>query len=540
MSWKKPGFDLPMPSASLSTRCPRSDIFLALLSGVLITGAFPGVSLAPLAWVGLVPLLAAVNGKTGRRTFHLGLIAGFAHYLTLLYWVVYTMRTYGHLPFYLCLPVLMLLAAYLSLYTGVFAVLVSRLCRTGPRLMLLAPTLWVALEYLRTVLFTGFPWELLGYAQASFLPMIQIADVTGVYGISFWTLAVNAGLFLMGCAATRRTWQGTAVTRRQAAVAVGGVAALTAAVIGYGNWKISLVDARAAAAPVVRAAVVQGNVDQAVKWVPAFQRATVHRYIALSKEAAHQAPELVVWPETATPFYFARNDGFAAMIRQAVKDTGTHFLIGSPSVTAQKNRFTYYNSAYLINANGVTVDRYDKAHLVPFGEYIPLKQFLPFLGKMVQEVGDFSPGRPGRTLAWGERPIGLQICYEIIFPRLSMSMVRNGAVLLVNITNDAWFGMTSAPGQHFSMAVLRAVENRRAVIRAANTGISGFIDPAGRTVARTRLMEATTLTRAVPVMTEQSLYTCFGDLFAQGCTAVAAMALLLAVMARRRQASSRQ
>ncbi|MBI9084956.1 MAG: apolipoprotein N-acyltransferase [Desulfobacterales bacterium] len=535
MSRENPGFDAPMPLASLIARRARSDIFLALLSGVLITGAFPNIGLAPLAWVGLVPLLAAVNGNDARHSFRLGFIAGFAHYLTLLYWVVYTMRIYGHLPLYLCLPVLMLLAAYLSLYTGLFAVAVSRLCRTGPRMMFLAPTLWVALEYLRAVLFTGFPWELLGYAQSGFLPMIQIADMTGVYGISFWTIAANACLFLTGCAATKRTWQGTAVTRRQAVVAVGGFAALTAAVLGYGIWKIDAVDARAAAAPVVRAAVVQGNVDQAIKWLPTFQRATIRRYIALSKEAARQAPELVIWPETATPFYFARNVTFSAMIRKAVKETGAHFLIGSPSVTVQKDHFTYYNSAYLIDPDGVAVDRYDKVHLVPFGEYIPLKRFLPFLGKMVQNVGDFSQGSQGQTLSWGDRPIGLQICYEMIFPHLSRSMVRSGAVLLVNITNDAWFGTTSAPGQHFSMAVLRAVENRRTVIRAANTGISGFIDPTGRIVARTRLMEATTQTREIPVMTGQSLYTCFGDLFAQICTAISAMSLLRAVMAGRRR-----
>ena len=537
MSREIPGIDRPIPPPMVPVaQRRRSDVFLALLSGVLTTGAFPNVGLAPLAWVSLVPLLAAVNGNDTRRSFCLGVAAGFAHYLTLLYWVAYTMRTYGHLPLVLCLPILFLLAAYLGLYSGLFAAGVSRLCRTGPRLMLLAPALWVAVEYLRSNLFTGFPWELLGYAQSDLLPMIQIADVTGVYGISFWTLAANACLFLVGCMATKQAWQGAAITGRQAVMAVGGFAALTATVLAYGVWKINVVETRAAAAPRVRAAVIQGNVDQAIKWLPMFQRATIRRYIALSKEAARQAPELVIWPETATPFYFTRHQGFSAMIRKAVRETGAHFLIGSPSVTVQSGTRKYYNSAYLIDPAGVAVDRYDKVHLVPFGEYIPLKRFLPFLGKMVEQVGDFSTGRQGRTLSWGDRPIGMLICYEMIFPHLSRTMVQGGAVLLVNITNDAWFGQTSAPGQHFSMAVLRAVENRRAVIRAANTGISGFIGPTGRVMAHTGLMEATTRTREVPVMTGRSVYNRFGDLFAQICVAVSTLVLLQAVVARRRKA----
>jgi apolipoprotein N-acyltransferase len=516
-----PGTDrLPVPRA-----IGRRDLFMALLTGILLTGAFPDTGAAPLAWAALLPLFAALQGQTARQGFRLGFVAGLAHHATLLYWVVYTMRIYGHLPLYLCLPVHLLLAAYLSLYTGLFGAAVIALCRKPVWMPLLVPALWVSLEYLRAVLLSGFPWEILGYAQYRYLPLIQIADITGVYGVSFWTVLANVALFQVYARITGRTWFGAAISRRQAAVAAVGFATVSATLLGYGAWRIAAVDRQAASHPPARVAVVQGNVDQAVKWAPQFQRSTVQKYVDLSREAAKSSPELVVWPETATPFYFDRNEGFSALIRRGIAQSGADFLIGSPSYTARGNRIAYYNSAYLIHGDGRIAGKYDKVHLVPFGEYVPFKRWMPFLGKMVEQVGDFTPGSQGRTLAWKERPLGLLICYEIIFPRLARSMVRNRAALLVNITNDAWFGRTAAPAQHFSMAVFRAVENHRSLVRAANTGISGFIDPAGRILGRTRLMASTAPVRNVPVLAMKSLYTQFGDLFAWLCLAVSAIAM---------------
>ena len=338
----------------------------------------------------------------------LGMAAGVAHYLTLLYWVVYTMHTYGNLPLALCLPVLVLLAAYLSLYTGLFGLGICWLCRSGIRLALLAPALWVALEYLRTVLFTGFPWELLGYAQWQWLPLIQIADITGVYGISFWTVAANAALFLLWSGMAKRPWFEKAVPRAQWVSVAAGFGAVTAAMVGYGAWKIEALETRAAAAPTIRAAVVQANVDQAVKWKPTFQRATTRRYIALSLEASRQSAQLVVWPETATPFYFERNNAFSALIRKAIKETGSYFIIGSPSYAAGKDGIAYFNSAYLIDPQGAVAGRYDKVHLVPFGEYIPLKQFLPFLAKWFNRWAILARAAmaapwPGNMAPWASR-----------------------------------------------------------------------------------------------------------------------------------------
>ena len=272
-------------------------------------------------------------------------------------------------------------------------------------------------------------------------------------------------------------------------------------------------------------AVVQGNIDQALKWNATYQVASVEKYLALSERVLKEGPDLVVWPETATPFYLFHHPALTEMVTDFVARSGTVFLVGSPSFSSQGNDFEYYNSAYLIDAAGHRAGRYDKVHLVPFGEYVPLQRYLPFVGKMVAQVGDFKSGPPGTTLVWGDRRLGVQICYEIIFPRLSRQMVAGGADILVNMTNDAWFGRTGAPYQHFAMTVLRAVENRRTVVRVANTGISAVIGPQGRVDHRTELFEDAAFTRSVPLMTVKTFYTRFGDAWADLCLIVSIVSL---------------
>jgi apolipoprotein N-acyltransferase len=208
------------------------------------------------------------------------------------------------------------------------------------------------------------------------------------------------------------------------------------------------------------------------------------------------------------------------MVLKGIRQTGTYFLIGSPSFAQERDRFHLFNSAYLVAPNGEVLGRYDKAHLVPFGEYVPFGKYFPFIGKMVEGVGDFKAGEKGKTLAWDTCRLGIQICYEIIFPSLSRALTQNGAALLINMTNDAWYGRSSGPYQHFSMVVFRAVENRRSLIRAANTGISGFIDPAGRILEHSALFEAKAMTRPLPIIRKKTLYTRHGDIFAVGCLAV--------------------
>jgi apolipoprotein N-acyltransferase len=494
----------------------------AAVSGLLMSAAFPKVGLSGLAWFALVPLLAALRGQAPKDAFRTGMIAGLAHYLTLLYWVVFTMRTYGYLPWWQCVSLLVLLAAYLALYPGLFALAVSRFCRKPGQLVLFAPVFWVALEYARGFLLTGFPWGNVGYSQFNRLHIIQISDMFGVYGVSFLVVLVNAAVYMLLLFAAGKPWREQAVDKRQAMQAAILAIGLLGCCLVYGRLRIGTVDEAMREALSPRVAVVQGNIDQARKWDPAFQIGTTKKYLGLTRSAAARQPDLVVWPETATPFYFEASPKLTRLVTDAVRHTGTHLLVGSPSAQGAQETRAYFNSAYMVAPDGRATGRYDKVHLVPFGEYVPLKPVLSFVGKMVAQVGDFSPGEKGRTLAWKEGlpTVGVQICFEIVFPGLSRSLVKNGAGLLVNLTNDAWFGKSSAAYQHFTMAVFRAVENRRSLVRCANTGISGFVDPVGRIVAQTDLFVDAVVDRDVPVMNRTTLYTRVGDLLPLACLGV--------------------
>jgi len=494
----------------------------AILSGLLLTAAFPKIGISALAWFALVPLHIALRERTPQEAFRVGMIAGLVHYLTLLYWVVFTMRTYGYLPWWQCVSLLVLLSAYLALYTGLFALAMVRICKKPLHLVLFAPVLWVALEYIRSFLLTGFTWGTVGYSQFNRLHIIQISDMFGVYGVSFLVVLFNAAVYVLLLSLAQKKWRDHPVERWQAILAV--VLPLTLISLGlvYGKMRIRAMDEAIAGASSPRVAVVQGNIDQARKWDPAFQIGTTKKYLDLTLSAVADKPDLVVWPETATPFYFEASPKLTRLVTDTVRKAGIPLLVGSPSVQGAAGSHAYYNSAYMVAADGRAAGRYDKVHLVPFGEYVPLKYLLSFVGKMVAQVGDFSSGEKGRTLAWGENqpPIGVQICFEIIFPELSRSLVKNGAGVLVNLTNDAWFGKSSAAYQHFSMAVFRAVENRRSLVRCANTGISGFVDPAGRIMARTALFEDAVVVKAVPILTGKTVYTRIGDVLPMVCLIV--------------------
>jgi apolipoprotein N-acyltransferase len=505
----------------------RTKILLAALSGLLLTGAFPKIGLDWLAWFALVPLLAAIANLSVRQSFRMGFITGLVHYMSLLYWVVPVMRTYGYLPLYLSVVILFLFAAVLAFFPAVFSMILAAIGITPLRCLITMPLLWLALEYIRTFIFTGFPWALLGHSQYLRHHLIQIADLFGAYGVSFLIALGNLAVFLTITFISRKTWHSRPVSKSLVigASMVFAVGFLLTWI--YGAWRIKVIDKLMAAAPTARVAVIQGNIDQSLKWDPEFQDATIKTYHRLTLAAKSENPDMIVWPESATPFFLFYDKRPTENVLAGIQQAGVDFLIGSPSFKRRDESVIYHNSAYLINPATKNISKYDKAHLVPFGEYVPFKKWLPFLGKVVAQVGDFRPGKPGKTLPWNKNAIGVQICYEIIFPGLSRAMVKNDAVLLINITNDAWFGTTSGPYQHFSMTIFRAVENRRALVRAANTGISGFIDPVGRILASTPLLEEAAVTRTLPLIHKKTIYTRFGDLLALACLAGTIFAILL-------------
>ncbi|MCP4722507.1 MAG: apolipoprotein N-acyltransferase, partial [Desulfobacteraceae bacterium] len=382
--------------------------------------------------------------------------------------------------------------------------------------------LWVGLEYTRTHAFTGFPWGVLGYSQYLNQTLVQLADLTGVLGLSFLIVLCNftlAQLVLLRPA----TYPGQTSCRTILTV-LGYTLVLVVAVSVYGSARIQAIDRGIQNAPKPNISVIQGNIQQDLKWDKTFKNKTIEKYGSLSLGAAKTKPALIIWPETALPFYYGVDKGYSNQVDIYIRKAKTHFLMGSPAFERGREDSRFFNRAYMLNQLSIVTGTYDKTHLVPFGEYVPLEEYLTFLGKITDQAGNFSRGEKSFVpLAFKDHKTGVLICFEILFPSIAREFVKNGADILTTMTNDAWFGLTSAARQHFSIAVLRAVENRRSVIRAANTGISGFIDPVGRVLSETNLFTTAVITRPVPVLEEISFYTRHGDLL--GMAALVAICL---------------
>jgi len=494
-----------------------SHFLAAVLSGLLLAAAFPKWDQTWLLIFALVPLLWALKGRSLKAAFWLGLVSGLVHYVALLYWIVYVTHVFGHLPLIVSLGVLFLLAGYLCLYRAMWGLGVAWGEQRGISLLWYAPALWVALEMGQTYIISGFPWQLLGNGLYLHPVLLQLADLTGVYGLSFLVVLVNVSLYLL--VFTPRV---KPRPLRQALV----VCLILALWLGYGYYRLQKVEALMAASPTIKLAVVQGNIKQGEKWKKEMVLTTLNRYAELTRQV--QGARLIIWPETAAPFFFLRTPDLDAEVRKIAIESGAYLLFGSPAWELTADGERYFNRAYLLNPQGETVGSYSKAHLVPYGEYVPLRRFFPFIGKMVPMVGDFAEGPVGATVSLPEGAVGPLVCYESIFPYLSRAQVANGARLLVNITNDAWFGKTAAAYQHLSMAVIRAVENRVCLARAANTGISAFIDGAGRLRWTSELYAPEAHAVELAWLPGGSFYTRCGDVFAWACVIAAGLALLLA------------
>ncbi|MBA4366659.1 MAG: apolipoprotein N-acyltransferase [Desulfobacterium sp.] len=498
----------------------RKEYLLAIVSGLLMTSAFPKINLDWVAWFAFIPLLYSIKNLSVKNAFYIGLVAGITHYITLLYWLVPTMHTYGNLPIWLGSLLILLLSSYLGLYYAVFTSFLTKFCKTPSSIAIWFPMVIVSLEFIRSLLFSGFPWELIGYSQFERLNLIQLSDITGVYGISFLIALVNGSLYLTLLYTGKQEWQGVKVTKKTAWGSLVITALIMIIVLAYGNVRIQLTDRKIETAEKIKVSVIQGNIDQSLKWNPEYQKITILKYLELSFSTLPDSPSLIVWPETATPFYFSSPYGsqyLKRLIQEGVKEANISLLFGSPSYKRDGEAVNYYNTAYLLNPDGKEIGSYNKVHLVPYGEYVPLKEWFPFIGKLVAQVGDFKTGTKGSTILWNQHRMGVQICFEVIFPDLARAMASNQADFFINITNDAWFGTSSGPFQHFSMTVFRAVENKRALVRSANTGISGFIDPTGRILDTTSLSVDSARTNTVPLMKIKTVYMKVGDLFAKIC-----------------------
>lgn len=486
----------------------------AVISGIILVTSFPKLDLSFMAWVALVPFLISLYKKDSRKAFHAGFFFGIVYFFGTLYWIYHSINHYGGMPLLASIAFVILLCFVLSLYPGIFAVLFSVTIRkTQLPALLIAPVFWTVLEFLRTYIFTGFPWASTGYTQYKSLTLIQISDLTGIYGVSFLVVAVNgalADLFLL----KQRTKDMPLFPLSHTVIGFAVLASLFVATYLYGHSKLR----EQREGKTIRVSIAQGNIEQDKKWAPEFQNAVMTTYKELSREAAQSSPAMIVWPETAVPFFFSADEEYSNDLIEFQRQLNSSLLFGSILIKEKRGEnYVLSNSAVLLDESGRVTYVYDKIHLVPFGEYVPLQKILFFVNKLVVGIGDYAGGN---RLIRAEMPSGsfaTVICYEIIFPGLVRKFYSTGGDFIVNITNDAWFGNTSGPYQHFTMAVFRAVENRKPVIRAANTGISGYIDSYGRILSHTGLFEKTVLTEDLRTDSTITFYAKFGDLFAYAC-----------------------
>lgn len=492
----------------------------ALISGALLVPAFPAFDMYLLAWVAFIPLLLSLWKKTPGEAFQSGFVFGVIYFFGTLYWIYHSINFYGGVSFIPSIAIVLLLCCYLSIYPAVFAYFFSSFIKkTRLPALLIGPVLWVVLEFIRSYAFTGFPWSSIGYSQYRFLHIIQVSDITGVYGISFLVLAFNSALVDI-LLLKSRIRQRPLFPLSYTVIGFIMLFIVITSSLGYGFWRLG----QDRPGHMVKAAVVQGNIEQDKKWETAFQKYVIDTYTSLSLEAAGKSPDLIIWPETAVPFFFGNDKENTDYLVQFQKTLNTPLLFGSV-LTKETSRDQLFltNSVLLLDKEGKKTYQYDKIHLVPFGEYVPLRSVLFFIDKLVAGIGDYLPGNQYIKAETEFGSFASLVCYEIIFPGLVRKFYTKNGDFIVTVTNDAWFGKTAGPYQHFSMAVFRAIENRKPVMRSANTGISGFIDSNGRILSRTELFQRQVLSEEIKTDNTLSLYSRYGDLFAYFCIVIAAV-----------------
>lgn len=452
-------------------------------------------------------------GVGARRGFALGALTGVVHYSGTVYWTSEVVRTYGGLGWPAAVLAAGGLVLYMSLYVaGAAAVIGLFVQRLGVRGLWLAPAVWVAAEYARGHVFGGFPWIPLGGAVVTLLPLAQLASLVGVYGVSCF-LAVLATAIVVALTGTPRTARGT--------VAFAVVLLMTVSVWGALRLRDGALAREGEAFTV---GLVQGNIAQEDKWNPSLAPDILGRYLALTREAVAAGARFVIWPESATPFLFDEDPVSADAVRALVRESGTPLLFGTdefePGPPAR-----FFNSAFMLNPDGATAAVYRKMRLVPFGEYVPFRRLLFFVAPLVESVSDFAPGTRVTMLPVAGHMASTAICYEVVYPHLIRQAVLEGSELLTTVTNDAWYGRSSAPHQHYALASMRAIEQGRYLARAANTGISGIIDPYGREVARSGLFETTVVTGDVRFIRSRTVYATIGDVVPQLSVLIALLGL---------------
>ncbi len=507
-----------------------------LLSAGLQVVIFPLPNLYFLGWIALAPLLIALLQARKPKTlqlsegakllpaslaqaFLLAYVSGIIWYAGTCYWIYSTMRHFGGASAPVGVLIMFLFCLYVALYHGVFGLLIGLAARIDPQnrlALVLAPFFWVAVELARTRI-TGFPWDLLGITQVDNIPLARIATITGVYGISLEIMVVNvafAAVFLV-----RRD-------KRKSML----LAAVAAAVV----LQIGKLAPIAASIPDHTALLVQQNIPilEGADWTRDYLEETLRDLNAISMKQTEtgQRPSLIAWPESPSPFY--TNDPiFRDALSNLARQSNTWVLAGSlgqrNAMHSREMTSAVYNSGSLFNPQGELVTRYDKVHLVPFGEYVPFRRLFFFAAGLTDQVGDFTAGTSRAPLQAGDAKLGVFICYESIFPDEIRQSVANGADVLVNISNDGWYGDSGAYAQHLRQARMRAIENSRWLLRDTNTGVTASIDPYGRIVASVPRKLRTALLAPYGLTNVTTFYTRHGDWFAYLCAIISLGGLIV-------------
>ncbi|MFP6654179.1 MAG: apolipoprotein N-acyltransferase, partial [Myxococcota bacterium] len=475
-----------------------------------------------LAWFGPAALIVGIAGQRPSRAMGLAFLASLASHAVLFHWFFVVTVDYGQMPSWIGFFAPLVPAFYVSLFSALFAWLWARVGSTSHRPILVGAVLWVAVDWARGHFLGGFPWATLGYALHLDWPLLGWSKWAGVYVLSFFAVAVGIAL--------GRLW----LHRTPAALRALGVTVTLVAIAHFVGAYTA--PGSSSTDSTVRIAVVQGNIDQGEKWHPARRDRIFDTYLRLSREAAEKGAEWIVWPETAVPGLIEVEPEFSTRIGNLAREYKISFIVGGTGIAVDpiSRRFTnFFDSAFVFDATGTQRDRYDKTHLVPFGEFVPLRdlfgRFFKSLARGLSDT-DITAGKAPRTMlidasetsgqARGDGlRIGVPICYELLFPDLVRRFGRDGAGVLLAITNDAWYGRTGAPHQFLAMTAVRAAENGRWLVRAANTGISAVIDAKGRVRDSSPLFEEALIVSDIPVATDRqpTFYARFGDVFAGVC-----------------------
>ncbi|HEX8168987.1 MAG TPA: apolipoprotein N-acyltransferase [Thermoanaerobaculia bacterium] len=496
---------------------------LSILSGVLFALSFPDYAVGWLSFLALAPLLiAVVRARTSRGAFLYGWLAQTTAWLMMVPWVVRVMSHYGGLPYAVGVALLIAMSLFLGLYGGLFAFLVSRF-RLGARFLpwLLVPLAWAAVEYARTYLLTGFPWNLIAVSLVDYAPMIQIDRAIGPYFTGAMIVFVS----------TVAAWWLTQRPPQIARIFVGGSLGILLLVWWGTGLVASKLLARPNGAQPVTAALLQPNISQEMRWSESNVLQIYQRMISMTVDAAKHGARVVIWPESTVPLSYTETEFYRQSIEELSRQYDIDIILGSVA-TDPRQPSRLWNSAFLASS-GKTIGHYDKIRLVPFGEYVPLREMLFFAKKLVHAVGEFAFGTNDWPLG-GKLAYGPAICYEIVYPQITRAQVRHGAVVLVTITNDAWYDGTAAPAQHLWQARLRAIEDDRYLLRAATTGISAFIDPTGRMLQSLPMGREGIIYARFQPRTTITPYVRFGDWFAW----LSVIVVLIAAFYARRHADA--